>query len=505
MTTSKSTPAFLRYFSSRFKPFSRPLFLSSLGGLLIAGLAIYQYWRHPEWLQTDSESLIDTPTVEQQKSATTSPEDLAAAANLDNVDLLLKEIEQNKTLSAIADENKNQQKSPELKREESEFSRFQKQQKAKLSKAGQANSSNRSNPYSLGIEGGNDKILELLKPPSFTSYQSNRASTSASTSNANKTDAFEANIIPNPVGNTYLSNRNQLQQQTPATPVAPPVGAVNTGAAVNNNVAANSNPTNSNPAGAITPAPNGQNYQVNNNQPVNVTSSLGNRAVSASSLIQSRRTLPTPITNSTVPSSTTGINTTNPYLGTGFNSSNPYGVNNQGSNPLNGVNPNSANPASGFNGNNGFNSNNVSGNNNFVGTNSQPFQSPSTPGLTVRSNNILREGSNVTETGNDPNILQNNYRNSQLVSPNYNRSVPNGYQLQPQGYSATGFGQNSGLSGASNPSPSNPNRVGVSAGTVNDGTNSNSGQPVNNTSSITPFGTPSLQPSGILSTSEVGQ
>jgi hypothetical protein len=132
MKISKDTPAFLRYFNSRFKPLTKPLFWGSLGGLLIAGFAVYQYWQHPEWLQTNSESVEDSTSIEREKLPNVSSDDLATGADIDNLDLLIKEIDNNRTLSAIAESQKNVQSS-DLKREESAFSRLQKQQKAKLS------------------------------------------------------------------------------------------------------------------------------------------------------------------------------------------------------------------------------------------------------------------------------------------------------------------------------------------------------------------------------------
>ncbi|VEP11488.1 hypothetical protein H1P_1060019 [Hyella patelloides LEGE 07179] len=463
MKISKSTPAFLRYFSARFKPFTNPLFWGSLGGVFIGGLAIYQYWQHPDWLQTNSETPTNSVTLSQEKVPDISSEDLAAAADLDNIDVLIKELEQNQTLSAIAAEGNN--KSSELKREESEFSRFQKTQKDRLRK-GKSSSYGGSNPYSVGVDSGNKKLMELLKPPSFSSYESSRNNQDTSFKGFK---SAQTEIIPNPVGNIYLSNRDRTPKATPTTPTTPttPNAEVANPGAIesnNNNLATGNNvPTN----GKTVSIPNGQNSQVSNVQPVRVNAVSPNRFTPAPSGFQSQQTLPTSINSSVTPSSATGFNGVNSYSATDNQ------TNSLGGNSLNNINSNSVNG--------------ISGNPNITGVISQPFQNPSIPGLTNGANGIGEENSVGIRPGNNPNILQNNYRSSRSPTPNYNSSVPNGYQLQPQQYQQNVNGGRNSL-----------NNAGFGGNNIGQQTN-------NNPPTIRNGVTPSLQPSGVLSTSEVGR
>ena len=466
MKISKNTSAFSRYFSARFKPFTKPVFWGSLGGILIFGVAIYQYWQHPEWIQTNSESISNSPARDSEEIADVSREDLAAAANLDNVDLLIEEMEQNRTLANIAAENNlKKTNSSELKQEDSEFSRFQKAQQAKLNDPSKRDSAIGSNS-NLGIGDGNQKIMELLQPPSFSSYQSSRNSQSSSFKG---TTIPQADIIPNPVGNIYLSNRNNQLPPPPSNPVAP--NSTNSTSSTdleqtNNNVATenNSSVENTNSNGGVVSTPNGQTSQFNN-QPV-TENSLPTRFVPSSSLTQSQSVYGTATTNPAVPSAT------------GLNSFNPYAPNNEDGVPVNGA---GTYP-------NGFNSVNSGS----VGTPTQGVQNP-LPGANPSFNSVGQESVPATEESNNPNSLQSNYRSFRTVSPSYNRTTPTGYQLQPQGYSLNGVGQSSGIYGANS-----VNSGGVSNNNTNPSATTNS--PVTNN-----FGTPSLQPSGVLSTSEVGR
>jgi hypothetical protein len=475
MKLSKDTPAFLRYFSARLKPFTTPLFWGSLGGLLIAGFAIYQYWQHPEWLQTSSESVEDSTTITSDKlPSNVSSEDLAAAADLDNIDLLLQEINQNNSLSAIAESSQDNQSS-ELKREESAFSRLQKQQKARFSNPNQSSAKD-SNSYSLGIDEGNKKIMELLKPPSFSSYQPNQTNSNSTLKgiSQNPTD-----IIPNPVGNIYLSNKSKQPSTNSPTPSQIP--SLPTSELANPGVVSNPNLS-----GGVVSTTNGQNLQnpqVNSNipqsnpvnpaNPVNpsVSSNFSNtnQFVPASSAIQSQQTLPNSINS--------GLNTSS--TNTGFNSLNPYPTNSSdiNSNTVNGVNPNSTNQ--------------ITPNPTNTPTNSltQPYQNTVIPGLTSNPNEIRRDDlTNIqnSNNGSSPNSLQNNYRSYKLNTSNYNSSTPSAYQLQPQNYST-------GLNNTTNLNNQNPNR-----------NRNNYNQTSNNPPAIN-VGTPSLQPSGTLSTSEVNR
>lgn len=484
MKISKDTSAFSRYLRARSQPFTKPVVWGSLGGLLIAGVAIYQYWQHPEWIQTNSESINDsTPSgraasafADRENVADVSQDDLAAAANIDNLDLLIKEIEQNRTLSSIAAQNKTKQtQSSELKQEDSAFSRFQKEQQAKLNDPSKLSSA--TGLSSSGIGNGNQKIIELLQPPSFSSYQSSRNTPNSS---FNPTSTSQTDIIPNPVGNIYLSNRNNKLPQPPAAnPVATNSSEENSAAADNNLAAENTSVENVNPNGSGAATPNGASQP--NEQPGTVNSNLPTRFVPPSSLTQTQSGYPT-----------AGINPTSPYA-TGFNSLNPYAPSNPGGVPVNGTgiyngyNSVGTGTYSGVNGVNGVN------NSANVGAVSQPVPNE-VPGSTTGFNSVNRDAA-TTEDGdsNSPSSLQNNYRSFRTISPSYNRSTPTGYQMQPQGYSTGGLGQSNGVYGADS-----VNGAGV-------GSNGSSYPPTANTPITNNVGTSSLQPSGVLRTSEIGQ
>ena len=98
MTRFQDTPAFWRYFGARLKPFTRPLFLGSVGFLSLSGIAIYQYWNHPDWLQNQIEQPLAAvfDSRNSQEIPQVAEEDLAAVADVDNIELLLQEIEQNR-------------------------------------------------------------------------------------------------------------------------------------------------------------------------------------------------------------------------------------------------------------------------------------------------------------------------------------------------------------------------------------------------------------------------
>ena len=469
MKISKNTSAFSRYFKARFKPFTKPVVWGSLGGLLIAGVAIYQYWQHPEWIQTNSESITDS-TSGRENVADVSQEDLAAAANLDNVDLLIQEIEQNRTLSNIAAENNiKRTKSSELKKEDSEFSRFQKEQQAKLNDPSKLSSATGLSS-GLGIGDGNQKIMELLQPPSFSSYQSSRNSQN---STLNPTSTSQADIIPNPVGNIYLSNRNNKLPQPPApNPVAPNSSGENSAEVNDNNLAAeNTSVENVDPNGNSVATPTG--YSQPNDGSVTPNNNLPTRFVPPSSLTQSQSGYPTGVAN---PAS--------PYA-TGFNSLNPYAPSNTGGVPVNGTGT--------YNGYNGVGTGTYNGVNNSasVGAASQPVPN-GLSGSSTGSNSVNGDSA-ATEDGDSPSSLQNNYRSFRTISPNYNRSTPTGYQLQPQGYSSNGLGQSNGIYGAD------------SIDSAGVGSDSNSYPSTTNAPITNNYGTPSLQPSGVLRTSEIGR
>jgi hypothetical protein len=106
MNYLKPTPASIRYLKARFKPFKRPLFWSSLAILTLVGYAIYQYWQHPELLESNSD-IYNSENISKKVregsdpslKSSLSPDELAVGVDLDNVELLLTELEKKRSLT----------------------------------------------------------------------------------------------------------------------------------------------------------------------------------------------------------------------------------------------------------------------------------------------------------------------------------------------------------------------------------------------------------------------
>lgn len=100
MTSFKPPRKSIRYFKARFKPFSRPLFWSSLIILGLVGAAIYQYWQHPELLEGNSGTSID---ISKQNNfdprSSFSSDELAVGADIDNLQLLFTELDKQQILT----------------------------------------------------------------------------------------------------------------------------------------------------------------------------------------------------------------------------------------------------------------------------------------------------------------------------------------------------------------------------------------------------------------------
>lgn len=88
MPIRPQVPASVRYYlRARLRPFTRPAFWGSLSVLSLIGLFAWEAWQHPEWLFKDPEDT--TPIAD----TTLSNEDSAVAADIDNLQLLMKELD----------------------------------------------------------------------------------------------------------------------------------------------------------------------------------------------------------------------------------------------------------------------------------------------------------------------------------------------------------------------------------------------------------------------------
>ena len=205
MSDFKNTPASMRYLGARLKPFRRPLFWGSLGLASLIGLTLYQYWRHPDWLsgnlseiRTNSNSSINNSSASINRKQI-SAEDLAIGAELDNLDLLLKELAQNQTIPL--NQSKKSKNSLPLGNKDTTYYRFQEQQKSKLRQPPKLLTPSKNNTNNLV----QSPTRNMFKTPSLTGYNSNIYNSQNSTSSTPQ-------LIPNPVGRLYLADRDRLNK-----------------------------------------------------------------------------------------------------------------------------------------------------------------------------------------------------------------------------------------------------------------------------------------------------
>lgn len=206
MRKFQDTPAFWRYFGARLKPFTRPLFLGSVGFLSLSGIAIYQYWNNPDWIENQIEQPLEAvldSTSNSEIIRQVGEENLANVADIDNIDLLLQEINQNQL--------KNSFNSPVSKKKNSSpdnaFTRFKKNQEDKFKNG------NISKSHYLGTK--NNALNNLLKPPSLSNYRSNLSTKTSTKINSN---GFNSANTPNPIGKLYLSGKNSSLNRTVSSP-----------------------------------------------------------------------------------------------------------------------------------------------------------------------------------------------------------------------------------------------------------------------------------------------
>lgn len=281
MNNFKNTPASVRYLGARLKPFRRPMFWGSIGLASLIGLALYQYWQHPDWLNGNlsevetnnysSTSKLSNSIDREQISA----EDLAIGAELDNLDLLLTELAQNQaiTIEKVAKPNKSNN-SLQSNNKDTIYHRFQNQQKSKLYQSPKPLIPNKTSQNNL-VESPSRNIFKLRSFNSYNPLLSNPNNPKNSTSS-------NPALIPNPVGRLYLNDRDRLNNMFRQNG---PSGSANSFSPINplstttettdKNLSTPKNPsfatpeTRSNPGGANIPALTPSPIPYNNN--INVT------------------------------------------------------------------------------------------------------------------------------------------------------------------------------------------------------------------------------------------
>lgn len=204
MKTNKIPPAFIRYLKPRLQPFSRPLFWGSLSILFLLGVIIYQYGRYSDWLEASSEKVTNSNSISNQNLADKieqyqfSLEDLAIGADIDNLDLLLQEVNQNQNFSLDLSLNSSEKSAPQNNQDKS-LTRFQAKQQARSDRS--LHGSNSVSDYQNNSPDRN--LINRLK---------NKNSTLISPLNQSldrQSVSHSSELMSNPVGSLYLSNRQQ--------------------------------------------------------------------------------------------------------------------------------------------------------------------------------------------------------------------------------------------------------------------------------------------------------
>lgn len=175
------------------------------GTALLLGWAIYQYAQNPNWLQTQYDSIpIDNSSPsEAVKQEQLSSEELSLGADLENLDVLLKEIEQNEAV--ISNLAINKQPSSKNK---STINRQARSLSSGLEKStSKSNSNNNQNisRSSLNKTIEASAINQLIQPASLLLTQPN---STLSENNLGK-NSSQTNQKVNPIGQLYLTNKNQ--------------------------------------------------------------------------------------------------------------------------------------------------------------------------------------------------------------------------------------------------------------------------------------------------------
>ncbi|MBD1841272.1 hypothetical protein H6F78_19990 [Coleofasciculus sp. FACHB-64] len=95
MSSSKQVPASIRYLKARLRTFARPAFWGSAIALVMMVIGVWEYWVHPEWLN----SLLDGETESGQVDSADNPSDdpnlsqesSVIGADIDNLPALMQE------------------------------------------------------------------------------------------------------------------------------------------------------------------------------------------------------------------------------------------------------------------------------------------------------------------------------------------------------------------------------------------------------------------------------
>jgi hypothetical protein len=273
----QNTPPFLRYFKARIQPFTKPVVWGSALVVLLGALAVWQYRNNPDWLSNDPE----TPKIASEDAANTlaesglSPDELAAASELDSLELLSSEVEQNQSIPVIpsavtpsqSSQKKNNQEKP--KTEENTpinlENPFIKQLNQPISR-NNLNVTNRNQSSFLNLDDLASPSQPLNNLTSLENQESPlaRALREADLQNANANNNQAENLTEANSSNSESSSSDNNIAQQPVNSVNP-YNSLEINNNNNNNIYTNNSP-NSNFQNPQNFAPNpayGMNYQSN--------------------------------------------------------------------------------------------------------------------------------------------------------------------------------------------------------------------------------------------------
>ncbi|MEW5858958.1 MAG: hypothetical protein AB1861_16505 [Cyanobacteriota bacterium] len=95
MSSSKQVPASIRYLKARLRTFTRPAFWGSAIALVMMVIGVWEYWVHPEWLNSLVEGETENGQVDSADNPSDDPnlsqESSAIGADIDNLPVLMQE------------------------------------------------------------------------------------------------------------------------------------------------------------------------------------------------------------------------------------------------------------------------------------------------------------------------------------------------------------------------------------------------------------------------------
>jgi hypothetical protein len=181
--------------------------------LSLVGIIIYQYGRYSDWLEassektTNSDSLLDKNLPNQVDQSQFSPEDLAIGADIDNLNLLFQEINQNQNFSLDLFSN-SQENLATQNSEDKSLTRFQAKQQTKSDRSSLVSNSVSSSQNNLINNSFLERRFDNKLP--YQLFKEKSTLISPINNSINPQSVSSSDLIPNPVGSLYLSNRQKL-------------------------------------------------------------------------------------------------------------------------------------------------------------------------------------------------------------------------------------------------------------------------------------------------------